>query len=256
MHDKKFSIPRILAFAAACLLPLAAVLLGVILWMGSTIVNISFVFGYIVIPSAAVILSALLIFSDMRPVKKTVFVILSLVALTYVFFRANFLGLFEMLDHYEGEAVSCYETVTDTFSDMPSLSEVGEPEKLEYYDYFSQQAIFFTCDADVLICKYGEADYGNQKASVLDSYEFQEEPLNACGYTIEPTVQLDGYSFHILAVSDTYAGELYYPKRLVLVATNDETREIVYMSFCDDDLDYIESLTDFILHSCGWKYMR
>lgn len=256
MQNKKFSIPRIAAFAVACLLPLAAVFLGIILLMANTIVNISFVFGYILIPACAVIVSALLIFSDMRTVKKTLLVLLCLGVLAYVFVEANIWGLFEMLDHYEGDAVSCYESVSDSFSDMPKLSDVGEPEKLEYYDYFSQQGIVFTCDADVLICQYGESDYADQKAIVLDSYEFQQDALNACGYSCEPTAQIDGYCFRMLAVSDIYGGELYYPKRLVLVATNDETREIVYMSFYDDDLDYIDSLTDFILHSCGWKYMR
>ena len=256
MRKVKISIPRIVAFSAACLLSVAAVALGVILLMANTIVNISFVFAYMVIPAVCVIFSALLIFSDMKPVKKTLFVLLGLSVLVYVFVEANRWGLFEMLDYHEGESVSQYESVPKAFSCMPNLSDVGEPEKVEYYDYFSQQGIFFTCDTDVLICRYAESEYPEQKAIVLDAYVFQQEPLIACGYSCESTAQIDGYCFRMLAVSDNYGEELYFPKRMVFVATNDQTNEIVYMSFCDDDLDYIDSLTDFILYTCGWTHMR
>jgi hypothetical protein len=54
----------------------------------------------------------------------------------------------------------------------------------------------------------------------------------------------------------TQIEEFNYPKRLMFVATNDETNEIVYLSFYDDDLDYIVSLGDFLIDDCGWKHIR
>lgn len=43
---------------------------------------------------------------------------------------------------------------------------------------------------------------------------------------------------------------------MYLIATNDATREIVYLFFFDDDLDYIEDLDEFIRNDCGWKHIR
>ena len=46
------------------------------------------------------------------------------------------------------------------------------------------------------------------------------------------------------------------PKRLGFVATNDATGEIVYLSFWNDDVDYIKNLPEFILENCGWRHIR
>ena len=75
--------------------------------------------------------------------------------------------------------------------------------------------------------------------------------MSAHGFDCDPTVELDGYFFRTLSIE-----EFNYPKRLMFVATNDETNEIVYLSFYDDDLDYIVSLGDFLSDDCGWKHIR
>lgn len=256
MPNLKVTAPRIAAFVAACLIPLVEILLGIILILGSTIVNISFVLTFILIPVCTVVLAGWLIFSDRKLLKKSLLVILVLFVSTYAFVWLNGWGYFEMLDHYEGEDVSCYESVNEEFSLMPKLADIGEPEKVEYYDYYSQIGLFFTCDADALICQYTEADYMEQMESALNAYDFQEETRTENGYTCEPDVEIDGYHFRMLADTEADEGNLYYPKRLMFVATNDETREIVYLSFYDYDLDYIGSLREFLLDSCGWKYMR
>ena len=77
--------------------------------------------------------------------------------------------------------------------------------------------------------------------------------MNARGYACEPTAEINGYLFRALSI-DEY--ELNYPKNMVLIATNADENEIVYMNFCDDDLDYIEVLDEFINDECGWKHIR
>jgi len=91
----------------------------------------------------------------------------------------------------------------------------------------------------------------SQKALLDTTYTFQNDPMSVDEYTCEPTAKINGYLFRALSIEEY---ELYYPKRVILIATNDEENEIVYMVFYDDDLDYIESLPDFINNECGWKH--
>jgi len=35
-----------------------------------------------------------------------------------------------------------------------------------------------------------------------------------------------------------------------------KTYYIIYISFYDDDIDYLTSLSEFINDDCGWKYIR
>ncbi|MBQ4550882.1 MAG: hypothetical protein IJA49_07285, partial [Oscillospiraceae bacterium] len=66
---------------------------------------------------------------------------------------------------------------------------------------------------------------------------------------------LEGYEFRFLEMeTDTY--DLDYPHYMILVGTNDETREIVWSYYDDDDLDYISDPEKFLLNDCGWKYIR
>ena len=69
----------------------------------------------------------------------------------------------------------------------------------------------------------------------------------------ELVTNVDGYSFRVLS-SGEY--EMDYPKEVVLIATNDETKEIAYLSYDDQDIDYIDSLDEFILDDCGWEHIR
>lgn len=84
---------------------------------------------------------------------------------------------------------------------------------------------------------------------------FQDEPLSAHGYEVAPTISMDGYEFRFLSY-DELEGYYYYPHSILLIGTNDKTKEIVYLFYSDDDLDYIESMEEHFLNDFGWKYMR
>ena len=107
-----------------------------------------------------------------------------------------------------------------------------------------------------MICHYGEDAYQQEKARVETAYTFQTQPMEACGYTCDATAELDEYAFRVVAYEEGSSWDEYFPKSMFLIATNDTTREIVYLSFCDDDMDYIEDLDEFIRNDCGWKHIR
>lgn len=248
----RFTIPRLIAFIFASLIPLAAIGLCILLVAADTIISWTFILTFVLLPVLTLSLLGLCIFGKKKNAGKIVLCILLLVAFVCLFLFLNVIGKFEALSYYENDQIAPhYRQVEEQFSLMPSLSEVGQPTRIAYYDYFSQQMGIFTCDADYLICQFDDSEFVIQKERLDQEYTFQVDPMSAHGYACDPTVELDGYTFRTLSVED-----LNYPKRLVFIATNDDTNEIIYLSFVDDDLDYIVSLEDFLKDDCGWKHIR
>ena len=84
---------------------------------------------------------------------------------------------------------------------------------------------------------------------------FQEQPVTAYTYTCNPYAEIQGYSFRLLKVEDVYDGEIDYPSKIILIATNDQNHSIAYTAFYDDDIDIIESFESFVMEDCGWKHI-
>ena len=258
MTQKRFAPARLIPFLCLLLLPLGAIALGVMLLTVNTLFNTAFTVTFGVLPLCFVLL-LWPIWMTRKPkawLRILLSAVLSVVFLLSVLFMLA-LGKYEMLDCYEGDEMTApYTEMQKKNSFMPPLSDVGAPEEAVYYDYFSQQMGFFTCDAEILICRYGEDAYQQEKARVETAYTFQTQPMEACGYTCDGAADLDGYDFRVVAYEEGGSWDEYFPKTMYLIATNDATREIVYLSFCDDDLDYIEDLAEFIRNDCGWKHIR
>ncbi len=249
-NKKRITKSQIVAFALLSLLPIAVIVFGIKLLITGTLVNFSFLVAFFILPILAITLFALVLFLVRKRSVKIGLCILVSILYVCSFSFINTFGLYEELNRYENE------DITTNYSDnelMPDLSEIAKPEKLEYYEYFSSQMGFFTCDADVLICKYNDSTYKSQKAMLDEKYVFQNGAMCAYEYECTSVVEIDGYVFRALSIAEY---DLYYPKELILIATNDTEKEIVYMSFYDDDLDYIDSLEEFIMSDCGWKHIR
>ena len=238
----QFTKARIVAYVLSCLLPVAAIAFGIFLLMKDTLFNITFFIGFILLPISTMVGLFFLVFSKIKLIGKIALVLASLFTFLFCFNIVPNFGKMETLSHYENEEVADYQyaEVVARYDEMPELSEVGEPKKIEYYDYFSSAAIFFNCYTDTLICQYDADEYVTQKALLKEKYVFQAE---------NGTAKIEDYTFRIVEAEN-------YPKELLFIATNDQTCEIVYMAFYDDELDYILSLPRFIYEDCGWKYIR
>lgn len=245
---------RIWALILCGLVPLAGIGLGVILLIANTLWNWAFILTYVVLPFAAIAgLVGIHLFVKKLGSRIAGTVLLLLAFLLCSLF-GNMIGKFEMLDRYEGtQLASHYRAVTDEFERMPALDQIGEPENIIYYDYFSSQAGIFTCDADALICRYDREGYELQKETIAHSYRFQEDRIEYWYNNCDPSAELDGWRFHLLAEDET---GIDYPKRLIFIGFHEQEQQIVYLSFYDDDLDYISDLEAFLLDDCGWKHMQ
>ena len=243
-------------FCAAALLPTIWLLLGLLMVLGGSVFTLSFILAHLLVPVLTIALLYRAIRRNEYALDRIVF---SILILAGAFILAIFLmtsGHFSIYDHAKGQdALDLYEKDIGHYELMPEATDLGNPEQIEYHYFFNQIATFFDSDCYTLICSYSPEDYATMTAELEDRYTFHTEPLDAGETDLPPLYTLDGYEFRFLEMhTDTY--HLMYPKTMILIGTNDETHEIVWSYYDDDDLDYIPDPEDFLLEDCGWKFIR
>lgn len=249
---KRFDIYHILSLAFLCILPVIAIIKGIgLVVKNGMILTSSFIFTFFALPLIAILLFFIILVKVKKTWAKVVMCIVVLLASLFCF--VGFCGFqkYEIVNHYENEEVQVHYAENSNEL-MPRLSELSNPQKVDYYHYEGEGFIFLW-QSDSLICKYSDEEYLEQKASLEEKYVFQTDVIKWDEHICEPTIEIDGYSFRMLSRNEY---EMDYPKDVVFIATNDETREIVYVCYNDQDRDYIESVEEFILDECGWKHIR
>ena len=246
-----------IAFAISCILPLAVILLAVLLLIAGAVPNIAFLLAHFFLTAAVIFLLKLTVFSKRKSWLKVIVCILLLAFFVVAFFLITTVGKMELVSRYRNDELAASYVQLDTeHRGMPTLDAVGEPDEIEYINYYSQQMIFFDVDVNALKCSYDASEYELQKSLLNEKYIFQTKPVSAHEYTIEPTVVIDGYTFRMLSFGGEYAMKYDYPKYMMLIATNDEKKEIIYLHYADADIDFIVDLSDFIRDDCGWRFIR
>lgn len=245
---------RIAALVMAGILPLMLLVLGVLMLMGDSVITGSFVITFMVLPVIAYTGCYFVIRARWHPAVRGIGCIAILVAMVFLFIFMMGSGHFSIFYSEAGEeAIAQYEKDTRDISRMPDIAALGETEEIRYHYFFDQWGVFFDSNCYMLFCRYTEEEYARQTDRIGAEYVFQTEPLTAHGYAVDPTVTMDGYEFRFLSFNDY---KLVYPKYMMLIATNEENHEVVYLWYEDDDLDYIESIEEHFLESFGWKYIE
>lgn len=247
---------RITAYIFSCIIPLLAIGFGVFLLFRGMVFNTSFLIVMIIFPMIASALLFFTITSRMGIFARILVALLILLAFCIAFLLGFGIGHFEKLSRYEGAEVTEHYAPASQRSLLPGLDEVGRPQNIEYYEYYTSRFMIFTNDVHTLICQYTAAEYETQKALLEETYIFQTAPMTAYEYSCDPTARIGEYQFRTLAIDGAYDNAICYPKSMVFVAINDVTHEIVYLSAYDDDLDYIQSLEEFLNVDCGWDLVR
>lgn len=248
--------PRIAAYVISCVMPLLVIGFGILLLMNDAILNSNFLIVMIIFPIVTSVFLFCVIFSKMRASAKIIVVILILLLFAILFVLGFAFGHFENLRRYEGEEARQQFEESVCWEVLPNLDEIGEPNSVEYIDYFSSEFLIFTNEVDALICQYAPVEYEIQKELLEEIYTFQTAPMTARGYSCNPTTKIGDYQFRTLVIDGTYSNAINYPKCMNFVAHNDQTQEIVYLSAYDDDLDFIQSLEEFLKVDCGWNHIR
>lgn len=247
-----------LGLTAAGLVPGLWLLMGLILWLpGSAVLTLPYALTYLLLPAVCLLLLWRTIRSHWRPLTKWLLSLLILGLSVFLTLQLMMWGHFSLYDHTTGqEGLDLYEKDIGLRNDlMPDSADLGTPDQIEYHYFYNQIATFFDSDCYTLICTYSPADYAALTAELDTRYTFHTAPLDAGDTDLPPLYELDGCEFRFLEMdTDTY--HLSYPKYMILVGTNDETHEIVWSYYEDDDLDYIPDPERFLLEDCGWKYIR
>lgn len=247
-NKKRFDIYHILSLVLLSVLPVIAIVKGVGFVINGMVLNTISLFTYFALPIIAVLLFFIILLKAKKIWVKVALCATVLVVSLFSFFVLNAFQTYEIINCYENEELQEKYAESDN-SFMPELSEISKSEELQYYHYEGSEFVF-SWESKTLICKYSADEYLQQKASLDEKYVFM---LDDRTNHQELVTNIDGYSFRVLS-SGEY--EIDYPKEVVLIATNDKTKEIVYLNSCDQDLDYIDSLDEFILDDCGWEHIR
>lgn len=251
-----FTKKRLDAFILSLLLPLLGMGCGVVSLFCDVCINKSFLITFVLFPLVAAALLALCIFSTMRRYHRGVLSVIVLLFFAVLFFGRKVFGCYIQLERYQNEDVAHhYTSVMEENELMPSLEEIGQPIAIEYCDTYTR-AFVFCSDADYLICRYDAEEYARQKQQLDETYLFQHETLVSYGHPCKPTEEVDGYQFRVLSTQGEYDPHIDYPWYMTLIAYSDEAQEIVYLSYCNTDLDYLTSLSDFLYEECGWQHVR
>lgn len=250
---------KFLAFLIAALIPIAAIVLGVLAIFANTMPTISFFITFVILPAFCISLLALIIFKLRNVFLKILATAVVLVLFVAFWFKSYLLGYFEIFRKFDNEktATSYYTQFCESYSTLPTLNELGNYSEVEYYCYSSQSGIF-TCDAFTLIVHYNAENYENEKEILNENYFFQYGEM--IGYNNQnclPTAQIEDYNFRALDTTGEHypENEIEHPKKLVIISTNDVDKTISYTAFYNNDLDYILSLEELLLKNCGWKYI-
>lgn len=249
-----------LGLAVAWLIPALWLGMGVLLWLpGSEVLTLSYALAHLLLPMLVMAILYRIVRRGWHPGWRALLCAVVLGASILATGWLAFIGHYSLHDHAAGEdGIAMYEAdIGASLSLLPEPEELGEPEQIEYHYFYNQICTFFDSDCYTLICTYSPEDYGERVAALEEQYVFHTEPLYAGreAERLEPLYTLEGYRFRLLEM-DTEVYDLRYPHHMILVGTNDETREIVWSYYSDDDLDYIDEPVEFLLKDCGWKYIR
>lgn len=255
-NNKKWvSTSRIILFAISSIIPLLVIVKAFINLCKHAPMTPCEILACCIFPLGAIALLSACNFNPLRTVWRIIADIVVLAALVFLFCFCFLIGPIDELEHYEQTEVAAqYTAVHDKIDAMPGLDEIGTPLKTDYF-VFQRGEFIFDWYAYTLVCTYDSSEYEQQKAMLDQTYVFQTENMVAFDNTCTPYAEIDGFEFRVLSVENIYK-YLDFPKRMVFIATNDDTKQIVYMFYEDPDVDNIgSSLDKHIKNDCGWEYI-
>ncbi len=148
------------------------------------------------------------------------------------------------LDHYRA-----MERYTEP---LKPLDQLGEYESVSFMGYTEAGLSYY--ESVILCVHYDPSEYLRQRQAILDTTEFEQEPIydrlaDKEGFQTykNPCFELDGYSFQLCKI------EYLYPKDLGFIGFNDTLHNIVFVQFSDSGIDYIAGDFTEILDECKWE---
>lgn len=253
---KQTRITRIALYLGVILLPLLALIWGIIRFLRGWMPSATMIITYGILPLLTIAILTGIVFYGKRKTFRLVLPPVILLVAFQIFFVLHLVGSAERLTcARDGEIGEEYSQVLAQFPSMPALDEVGPYTLAEHYSFDREVSIFLS-EADTLILHYDETEYAAQKALLDVRYLFQKTDAEASDERCAPTVHIGDTHFRLLAVNGEYGSEFDFPKRMIWIATNDKAHSIAYTAYINSDLDVVSSPERFLLEECGWKHLQ
>ncbi len=252
--EKVLNIPRVITMVLGFAIPTLWFIKGIFSLFKGRQITTSFVISFIAFPCISILLCLGITLLKAGPKFKIITCTATvLVLVMFAQFFLTFGSTATLTTTTDDAAFEKYSEMKSFCPDFPSEKELGQPVDIEHNNFVLSSALLRT-DSASFICKYSESDYDNFKKQLEEKYIFIDTFETEDNSNLEFITEIDGYNFRTLSFFDY--PDLSYPKYMALIATNDTTHEVVYTTFHDTSLDYIEDFKDFILYECGWKYIR
>lgn len=124
------------------------------------------------------------------------------------------------------------------------LDELGEYENIDY-QRAKTGGLLFSSTGSMLVAQYSENEFLNQ-LNIVNNFDYQTVPVHIYSNETEmalpePEFKIGVWNFKVLKNrSLNYS----YPKSIDFIAVNEKERQIAYMTFYDQDLDYLCDTTE------------
>ncbi len=259
MLKQKPTKKQIIALVFSLLVPVLEILFTLVWILDSdTIPNITLIVLALLVPLLITFFILLVLLSKLKNRSKTIFTVLLLLIFLFSLGIFCIIGQNEYLQVLPPEEIQSNEYFFKTYCDvLPSAEDIKNAEEVNIY-FYERYYFIFNNRAAYLVCNYNEKEYIKQKDIIAQSYDLIENNPQTYYSTLYSYLagDLGNYHFRLLSF-DSYEDYLSYPKRMAYIITNDETKQIIYLSFYDLDLDYIENsdFENFINEYCGWKHI-
>lgn len=251
----KFSTKRKVALVAANLIPFLTIGLGTFLICSGTLLTPAICITYFLIPTVVITLFWRLIGSGWKTWLKSILCVGILLIYIPVMGFAILLGTYHSASQYRGsQAMEQYVSASTEVPSLPNPDALGAPQSMTY-QYYETSALIFLTESHTLLCRYTPEAYDAQVAALETDWVFRTEPFTAYNAPTPEAFTLDGFHFRFLSPEEE-SYELWFPKYVALVGTNDHTHEIVWLYWNDIDLDYMgKDPADFLSSCCGWNHL-
>ncbi len=136
-----------------------------------------------------------------------------------------------------------YDKIRAEYEFMPVIEELGDCKDINLK--YRKRIAPFGSEVCTLKVKYKSENYEREKAKVYGNLTASYFPAKSVEYGENNSIIKDGYRFN-------YIDRGNFPKKIYLIATNDDKKTISYICFFDPDIEYIDSFDEFLKQNCKW----
>lgn len=169
-----------------------------------------------------------------------IILVLSIGGCVLFFFMTSSRVISEDKNDYETYYNFHMETAYGSNLYLPDVNEVVNNDNFQFR-YYKNVQLAFIGFGTVVSEELSQEEFITKKEELCKTFTFMNGPIYSQGRVTIPegSFEFKGYSFHVISDGD-------YPKNFSMIAFSEGENRILYFTYYDQDLDYIEDMKDLI----------